>query len=79
MMQKYLMIKNAIITLLLTILYMSWLVEGISVLKVIIACVFVFVAFINLLQKADKHFMEAIGYSEKKMSASAGDQMHSGN
>ena len=52
-MRQYLLIKNAIISLLLTAMYLKWLVSGTHVLKVIIACVVIFAAIMWLLNMAD--------------------------
>lgn len=68
-MRKYLVIKNTIISLLLTVMFLGWLVEGLRPIKMIVASIVAFVLFMNLLQTADKHYMECIGYSEKEKSA----------
>ena len=65
---KYLKIKNAIIAFLTTAIYFSWLIEGLSIAKMVIACIAIFVAVLVLLGLADKCYMKAI-----KKSASDGN------
>ena len=57
-MKKYLMIKNTIIALLVTVIYYKWLVEGISVWKMIIACITIFISMFSLLRLADKCYIK---------------------
>ena len=64
--EQYLTVKNAIISLLLAIMYTSWLVEGLHPVKVIIACVSVFFTVMWLLTSADRCYMRT-----KKKSAPA--------
>lgn len=55
----YLRIKNAIISLLLTVLYFSWLIEGLHPVKIIAACIFAFMVIMNLLGMADDCYIRA--------------------
>ena len=55
----YLRIKNAIISLLLTVMYFSWLIEGLHPVKIIVACISVFVIMMNLLGMADDCYIRA--------------------
>ena len=55
----YLVIKNAIIALLLTVMYSSWLIEGLRPIKIVVACIVVFVAIMSLLRMADRCYMRA--------------------
>lgn len=66
-MRKYLKIKNAIIAFLVTAIYLNWLVEGLNIAKMIIACIAIFVSMLAILELADKEYMKA-----NKKSASAG-------
>ena len=59
-MRKYLMIKNAIISLLLTVMYLRWLVEGIHPIKIVVGCVAIFVSLMYLLCMADDCYIKAI-------------------
>lgn len=67
-MRKYLVIKNAIISLLLTVMFLSWLVEGLHPVKIMVACVSVFVALMFLFQMADRCYIRI-----NKKSASDGN------
>lgn len=57
-MRKYLAIKNAIIALLLTMMYTSWLIEGLRPIKIVVGCAAIFIAIMALLQMADKCYMK---------------------
>lgn len=59
-MKKYLQIKNAIIAILVTAMFLSWIVEGISIVKAAVACIAVFSFMMMLLGTADKRYMKAI-------------------
>ena len=65
---KYLTVKNAIIAILVTVIYLSWLIKGLSIVKIVFACMAIFVAMLALLMLADKCYMKAI-----KKSASDGN------
>ena len=65
-MEQYLTIKNAIISLLLTTMYTSWLIEGLRPVTVIVACVSEFLTVMFLLTFADSCYMRT-----KKKSAPA--------
>lgn len=66
--QQYLKIKNAIIAILVTAIYLSWLIKGLSIVKIIFACIVVFAFMMMLLGTADKRYMREI-----KKSASDGN------
>lgn len=55
----YLKIKNAIISLLLMIMYCGWTVDGIKPITLAIACVGVFISIFVLLESADETYREA--------------------
>ena len=55
----YVKIKNAIISLLLMIMYLSWTVEGIKTITLVIACAGVFISIFVLLEAADKAYRKA--------------------
>lgn len=57
--EKYLSVKNAIISFLLTMMFLSWLIEGLHPVKVIVACIAVFLAVMWLLTSADRCYMRA--------------------
>ena len=57
--KKYLKIKNAIIAFLVTAIYLNWLVEGLNIAKMIIACIAIFVSMLAILELADKGYMKA--------------------
>lgn len=57
---KYLTIKNAIIAILVTTMFLSWLVEGISIVKAAVACIAVFSFMMMLLGTADKRYIREI-------------------
>ena len=67
-MRKYLSIKNSIISLLLTAIFFSWLIEGLHLVKILVACVSVFVALMELLRMADMCYIRI-----NKKSASDGN------
>ena len=52
----YIKIKNAIIALLLTVMYRGWVVEGITKAKLIIICVYAFFSLFTLLELADEEY-----------------------
>ena len=52
----YLKIKNAIIAVLLTVMYRGWVVEGITKAKLIIICVYAFFSLFTLLELADEEY-----------------------
>lgn len=52
-------IKNAIISLLLMIMYCGWTVEGIKPITLVIACAGVFISIFVLLEAADEAYREA--------------------
>lgn len=52
----YLKIKNAIIAVLLTVMYQGWVVEGITKAKLIIICVYAFFSLFTLLELADEEY-----------------------
>lgn len=56
-MRNYLKIKNAIISILVTAIYLSWLINGLNVYKIVIACATVFVSMFSLLVWADKIYI----------------------
>ena len=58
-MKKYLQIKNALIAILVTAIYLSWTVEGISIVKIVVACAAVFISMMRLLALADRWYMKA--------------------
>lgn len=64
-MRNYLKIKNAIISFLVTGIYFSWLIKGLSALKMTIACVTVFICVFALLISADKIYIN-INEREKR-------------
>lgn len=57
--KAYLVIKNAIIAFLLTMMYTSWLIEGLRPIKIVVACIVAFVAIMSLLRMADRCYMRA--------------------
>ena len=57
--EVYLVIKNAIIAFLLTVMYINWLIEGLRPIKIVVACIVVFVAIMSLLRMADRCYMRA--------------------
>ena len=52
----YLKIKNAIIAALLTVMYESWVIEGITKAKLITILLFAFFCIFALLEIADEEF-----------------------
>lgn len=52
----YLKIKNAIIAVLLTVMYESWVIEGITKAKLITILFFAFFCIFALLEMADAEF-----------------------
>ena len=60
MIRGYLKIKNAIISLLITAIYCSWLVDGLHPLKIALGCIAIFVAMLSVLGRADKMYMQAM-------------------
>ena len=68
-MRKYLAVKNMILTIVVSTMYYKSVFEDVSVFLKFIATLVVFIALMGLLQNADKHFMDTIGYTENKKSA----------
>ena len=56
----YLKIKNAIISLLITAIYFSWLVDGLHPVKIAFGCIAIFVAMFSVLGRADKMYMQTM-------------------
>ena len=56
-MRNYLKIKNAIISFLVTAIYLSWLIKGLSVLKMTVASATVFISMFFLLVWADRIYI----------------------
>lgn len=52
----YLKIKNAIIAVLLTVMYKGWVIEEITKLRLISILVFAFFCIFALLETADKEY-----------------------
>lgn len=62
----YVKIKNAIIALLITVMYMGWTVDGIPAAKLVIACICVFFSMFGLLETADEEYLK---FRRKRKSA----------
>ena len=71
-MKKYLAIKNALLTLVVSTIYYKSIFAEATVFMRIAGTIVIFVALMGLLQNADDCFMNTINYSEKEKSASVG-------
>lgn len=65
-MRSYLVIKNTIISLLLTVMYEGWLVEGINTFKIISACVVIFIFFMIVFNVADFYYIKERAHQARK-------------
>lgn len=68
-MRKYLAIKNALLTLVVSTIYYKSVFAEATVFMRIAGTIVIFVALMGLLQNADDCFMQTVEYSENKKSA----------
>jgi hypothetical protein len=77
-MRKYLMIKNGMLTLVVTSIYYKSVFADVSMFVRIFGTVAIFVSLMWLLKEADRLFMEDIVQKRKRAHRSA-NRMHSTN